>query len=328
MIIGFAHKPSSIGGPGSFQKLLEEKLLSENHTIVYAGENKKIIPNVVLVIGGTRRLFWLLKLKISGSKIVHRLDGKNWQQSILNDGFLVTCKSRAVNWLISSIKFFLADAVIYQSKFVASIWDKKNKLKTNHHIIYNSVNIKEFKPVNKNLSNNSSFSIVCVEGCVNGLPAINILRSIKSYPIEIYGNVSKQIKKSFEKAPQDNIFFNGPVSRSIIKEKLAGLKIFLNLETNPPCPNSVIEALSSGVPIIGFDNGSLNELVGDAGIILPYGAGNPWRLESPDLEEIENAINKIKNNYTFFSKQARKRAKKIFSHDTMYLKYKKILFDL
>ena len=328
MIIAFPHKPSPIGGPGSFQLLLEKKLLSESHTIVYAGEDYTKNPDVVLVVGGTRKLLWLIKLKMNGTKIIHRLDGKNWQQSINNDGFYITFKSRAVNLLITVIKVFLADAIIYQSNFVLSIWNTTKKLNNNNYVIYNSVDIDEFRPVKKDLNNKPHFTIICVEGTVNGLPALDILRSIKSFSVDVYGNVSREIFRIFKQKTQNNINFKGPVSRTCIKEKLAGFKIFLNLETNPACPNSVIEALSAGVPVVGFDSGSLKELVGDAGIILPYGKGNPWKLESPDTKEIEFAIIKIKNNYKYYSKRARLRAKRLFSLDTMYLKYKKILFDL
>ena len=57
-------------------------------------------------------------------------------------------------------------------------------------------------------------------------------------------------------------------------------------EVNPPCPNSVIEALACGLPVIGFDSGSLKELVtDDAGCVVPYGA-NPWKLETPDISAL------------------------------------------
>ena len=220
MIIAFPHKPSPIGGPGSFQLLLEKKLLSENHTIIYAEENTKI-PDVVLIVGGTRKLLWLIKLKINGTKVVHRLDGKNWQQSINSDGFYITCKSRVVNWLITGIKVFLADAIVYQSNFVFSIWNTTKKLHNNNYVIYNSVDIDEFRPVNKDLNNNPIFTIICVEGSVNGLPAVDILRSIKSFSVDVYGDVSKEIFTIFKQKPQNNINFKGPVSRTLIKEKLA-----------------------------------------------------------------------------------------------------------
>ena len=51
---------------------------------------------------------------------------------------------------------------------------------------------------------------------------------------------------------------------------------------NKPCPNSVIEALASGVPVVGYNSGSLKELVGNAGIILPYTGGDPNKMEGPN----------------------------------------------
>src|SRR5919107_879070 len=59
--------------------------------------------------------------------------------------------------------------------------------------------------------------------------------------------------------------------------------LLFSAEVNPPCPNSVIEALGCGLPVVGFDTGSLSELVqGQTGRLVPYG-GNPWKLEPPDI---------------------------------------------
>ena len=122
LVVAFPHPPASIGGPGSFQSRLERKLTQDGHVVVYAGKEDGAKLDVVLVVGGTGKLIWLIIKKMQGVKIVHRLDGKNWQQSISKDGLSIGVKSRLVNWMIWGIKFFLADAVIYQSKFVAKVW--------------------------------------------------------------------------------------------------------------------------------------------------------------------------------------------------------------
>jgi glycosyltransferase involved in cell wall biosynthesis len=330
LVVAFPHPPSSIGGPGSFQSRLENRLLSDGHKVIYAKHKNKIKPDVILIVGGTGKIFWLLVQKLRGIRIVHRLDGKNWQQSISKDGLSIGVKSRLVNWMIWGIKFFLADAVIYQSKFVAKVWRENifsySNIKNDQHIIYNSVSISDFYPTRKIPAKNIEFKMLCIEGTINGAPAITILRSINDVEVNIYGEVSKEVLKSFDEIPKRNIVFKGIVDRSKVPDKLAGLKIFLNLETNPPCPNAVIEAMASGVPIVGFDSGSLKELVGDAGIVLPYGAGNPWSLTPPDCTLLDEAIKDIICNYDNYSSAARRRAERIFSLDTMYDKYCKVLF--
>ena len=57
--------------------------------------------------------------------------------------------------------------------------------------------------------------------------------------------------------------------------------MYFSAELNPPCPNSVIEALACGLPVVGYDTGSLQELVGSTTLaeLLPTalipGSWNP-----------------------------------------------------
>jgi len=330
LVVAFPHPPSSIGGPGSFQSRLENRLLFDGHTVIYAKHGSKIKPDVILVVGGTGKIFWLLFQRLRGIRVVHRLDGKNWQQSIAKDGLTIGVKSQLVNWILWGIKFFLADAVIYQSNFVAKLWKENifsySNIKNDQHIIYNAVPTDEFFPIGKTPVKDVEFKIICIEGSINGAPAIEILRSINDIEVNIYGKVSAEVLKSFNKSPKRNILFKGVIDRSQVPKALAGLKIFLNLETNPPCPNAVIEAMSSGVPVVGFDSGSLKELVGDAGIVLPYGAGNPNLLAPPDCALLDKTIKDIIRNYGSYSNAARRRAERIFSLDIMYDEYCKVLF--
>jgi len=331
-VVVFPHRPSRIGGPGSFQTHLESKLVEDGHIVSYASDKIRVKPDTVLIVGGTRKVFWLLLQKLRGVRIVHRLDGKNWQESMANDGFLRMFKSRLINYLLWGIKSCLADAVIYQSKFIESIWNKKEfpdkSGSKRGHIIYNSVPLHIFYPIGKDCIKNNVFEIVCIEGNVKGSPAIKILRSIHKLQVNVFGQVSNEVLDSFEKNPKTNILFQGEVERDYVPRALSGFKIFLNLETNPPCPNAVIEALAAGVPVIGFDSGSLKELVGDGGIVLAYGSANSWSLEPPDCELLNNCIEDITSNYGYYSQNARKRAELMFSLDTMYQKYCEVLFKI
>ncbi len=62
------------------------------------------------------------------------------------------------------------------------------------------------------------------------------------------------------------------VKREHIPWLMRSSHLLFSAEVNPPCPNSVIEALACGLPVIGFDTGSLSEIVqGGAGRLVPYG---------------------------------------------------------
>jgi glycosyltransferase involved in cell wall biosynthesis len=103
--------------------------------------------------------------------------------------------------------------------------------------------------------------------------------------------------------------------------------LLFSAEINPPCPNSVIEALACGLPVIGFDTGSLRELIGEvAGKLVPYG-GNQWKLEQPDVPALAQAAIEILQNQEQFRKAARARAEDLLNVDKMVDAYLKILLD-
>jgi glycosyltransferase involved in cell wall biosynthesis len=104
-------------------------------------------------------------------------------------------------------------------------------------------------------------------------------------------------------------------------------------EVNPPCPNSVIEAMACGLPVIGFDSGALKELVSEsAGCIVPYGA-NPWKLETPDISALAESAGQVLEKQDqlplagTMRAAARKRAEAEFSLDKMVDSYLKVLLE-
>ena len=83
----------------------------------------------------------------------------------------------------------------------------------------------------------------------------------------------------------------------------------------------MIEALASGVPVVGYNSGSLKELVGEAGIILPYTGGDPDKMESPNCSNLNSALTQIKKNYNYYSDLARSRAEKLYDIDNQFKQY-------
>lgn len=124
-----------------------------------------------------------------------------------------------------------------------------------------------------------------------------------------------------------SVKFLGTVPRADIPKLARSSHLMYCAEVNPPCPNSVIEALACGLPVIGFDSGSLKELVtDDAGCIVPYGA-NPWKLETPDISALALSVEKILTKQDQFRAAARTRAESAFSLDSMVESYLKVLLD-
>jgi glycosyltransferase involved in cell wall biosynthesis len=89
----------------------------------------------------------------------------------------------------------------------------------------------------------------------------------------------------------------------------------------------VIEALGCGLPVVGFDTGSLHELVtGDAGRLAPY-SGDPWKLEAPDVQPLVEAAEQVLSDPGRFRREARRRAEAGLGVEEMVDGYLKVLLD-
>jgi glycosyltransferase involved in cell wall biosynthesis len=149
----------------------------------------------------------------------------------------------------------------------------------------------------------------------------------EKYPMEVVvaGTVDDATQRSLQsKVP---VKFLGTIPRSEIPALARSCHLMYSAEVNPPCPNSVIEALACGLPVVGFDSGSLKELVTpDAGCIVPYG-GDPWKLETPDISALADSVQNVLTNQDSFRAAARKRAESMFGLDQMTDAYLKILLQ-
>jgi glycosyltransferase involved in cell wall biosynthesis len=141
----------------------------------------------------------------------------------------------------------------------------------------------------------------------------------------IVGRVHARAKNKLKTQSAFRIRFMDVVPREHIPWLMRSSHLLFSAEVNPPCPNSVIEALSCGLPVIGFDTGSLAEIVpGDAGRVVPYG-GNPWKLEPPDIPTLADAAAEILEDQPRFRKSARERAASKLGLDRMVDEYLEVL---
>jgi glycosyltransferase involved in cell wall biosynthesis len=119
----------------------------------------------------------------------------------------------------------------------------------------------------------------------------------------------------------------GSVPRERIPEIMRSAHLFFSADLHPACPNSVIEALACGLPVIAFDTGAVKELViGDAGRVVPYGS-NSWNIEPPDIPALSQAAYGILKNQPYFGRSARSHAESALGLDKMVDAYLKVLLE-
>ena len=293
------------------------------------------VSDAVLVIAGTRNLIPLWKAHHSGQRIVQRLDGVNWVQRVRWAGSRYTIRAEYGNAMLSFIRARFADRVIYQSQFIRKWWeDWYGVAKAPATVIINGVDLQTYTPEGAHERPTDHFRLLLLEGSLAGglnsglFHAVALAEKLSvKFPMEVVvaGKVDDATQRSLQsKVP---VKFLGVIPREQIPALARSSHMMYSAEVNPPCPNSVIELLACGLPVIGFDSGSLKELVtDDAGCIVPYGS-NPWKLETPDISTLAISAENVLTKQDQFRAAARKRAEFAFGLDQMVDSYLNVLLE-
>jgi len=320
------------GGMASFRLKFEQGLRARGVDVTHDLSAK---ADATLVIAGTRNLIPLAKSRRRGQRIVQRLDGINWVQRIRWTDARYHIRAEYGNFMLSLIRARFADRVIYQSQFIRHWWeDWHGVAKAPATVIVNGVDLETYTPDGEHERPTNSFRLLLLEGSlVGGLNsglfyAVAIAEKLsKNYPMEIVvaGKVDEATRRNLQsKVP---VKFLGTIPRKEVPALARSSHLMYCAEVNPPCPNSVIESLACGLPVIGFDSGALKELVGDdAGCIVPYGS-DPWKLETPGVATLAVEAEKILEAQDQFRASARKRAESKFGLNTMTDAYLKVLLE-
>jgi len=320
------------GGMASFRLKFEQGLRARGVDVT---SDLAAASDSTLVIAGTRNLIPLLRARRRGQRIVQRLDGINWVQRVRWSGARYHLRAEYGNFMLSLIRTRFADRVIYQSQFIRKWWEEwYGVAKAPAAVILNGVDLNVYTPEGEYDRPLNRFRLLLLEGSLAGglnsglFHAIALAEKLSAnHPMEVV--VAGKVDEATQRKLQSRVpvKFLGTVPRGQVPALARSSHLLYCAEVNPPCPNSVIEALACGLPVIGFDSGSLKELVSeDAGCIVPYG-GDPWKLETPDISALAAGVEKILAKQDQFRESARKRAESEFGLDKMVDAYLKILLE-
>ena len=336
MKISFLQQPMSIGGPGSFQIRLEQGLKRLGHDVIVLSGNTNEVPDFIITLGAPlKRLPLLIWWKMRGARIVQRLAGFYWRHRVDSVSMRASLVCMLRNRAMHIVRDHLADYVVYQSKFVQDWWHMRcGPGSCPETVIVNGVDLQEFTASNVENGNKKPVLIVA-EGRVNAtIPTMEVLRTLPPKLANreiigetiVYGRLAPDTKDQLTDIPGLKIM--GSVPRERMSRIYARRGIYLSVRVNHSCPNTVLEALACGMPVIGFDTGALSELVSpEAGYIVPYGA-NPWQLEPPDISGLYQAVESVANRLDEYRWGARALAERRFNLDTMISSYMKVFREL
>jgi len=333
--IGIVPRVHGVGGMVSFRDKLTAGLQARG--IETCEDPADGYCDALLVISGTRDLGQLRRARKRGVRVVQRLDGINWLHRVHRTNLRLFIRSEAANLLLTFIRRVYADRVVYQSEFIRGWWESwYGQSGVPKRVILNAVDLQRYSPVGPGGRPNDLIRIMVVEGSLTHGQEVGLywavelaeaLRSQQPLPVELIvaAEVAESQKEYWRTHSRVMVHFLGVVPRERIPELNRSAHIYFSAEINPPCPNSVIEALACGLPVIGFETGSLSELVNsDAGRIVPYG-GNPWKLETPDIHGLAAAAVQVLSELPRYQAGARARAEQTFGLDAMVDKYLEVL---
>jgi glycosyltransferase involved in cell wall biosynthesis len=312
------------GGPASFQQRLQAEFQRLGVETTFDPRERPL--DAVLVFAGTKDLPALAGCRRGGVRIVQRLNGINWMHRIRPRSAAHFLRGELWNLQLRIIRSRFADRIVYQSDFARAWWERAAGIPgAGARIVHNGVALDEYPPAR----DGHDRTLLVVEANLDDHgPARAILRSVHDRFVRsgrltgmcIYTRLTPSLERewsAFDPRPETP----GMRPRPEVRARQIRAALFLTMDLNPSCPNSVIEALAAGLPVVGFDTGSVGEIVGAGGIVVRYD-GDPWKLEIPrNLGELEAAGTEILGDWPGYSRRARSEAERRFDIRTVAQSY-------
>jgi glycosyltransferase involved in cell wall biosynthesis len=221
----------------------------------------------------------------------------------------------------------VADHVFYQSEFCRECAERfLGSRRGPSEVLYNAVDVDHFTPAREPRSG-APFTFL-VAGRISHSTAHRLTSSVQGLAAARRGgldaamviaggidpNVEGQVRADMERlGVADAVTFSGPYRWGGAPTLYRSADAYLMTKHNDPCPNSVLEALASGLPVLYSASGGVPELVGnDAGVGLPVEKTFEYAAV-PKPEAIAEGMAKIVDGRAGMAQAARRRAVERFA---------------
>lgn len=239
------------------------------------------------------------KQRLPHLRVVQRVDGAGKDYGRTDNADLI---QQAVNTL--------ADTTIFQSDYSRySTMQKFSFIHLDGPTIYNPVNTSRYAPLGDTypLPESNKPRLLTVSWSANRNKGTWRLPQLAALNPDLDFYFAGRM--DFDFLP-DNLHHLGTLNHQQLPALMRSVDVFLNLSLFDPCPNVVIEALASGLPILYVDSGGTPELVGeDAG--LPVASD----------EDLRPQFDQLYADLAHYQQVARQRAVSHFDKDIIFPQY-------
>ncbi len=314
------------GGPASFQRKLAAGLSSRGLHACYDPQETQL--DALLLINASRHVSDLWRAKRQGVPIVQRL-GAPFPSSRPCECSLAR---RMRVWLgmrnVAYVRSHVAAGVVYQSHFVENCWNTiRGTIRKPSKVIYNGVDLSHFSPEGPRHASKAKVCIISVEGTQPGPedhPAVPLAERLiaKGLDVEllVFGESRAGTAQLWDRYSFASV--RGLVPNADLAFFYRGSTLFISVDVIAACPNSVVEALACGTPVLGYAAGVLPEMLDcGAGRCVPV-KGDPWKGEHPgNVDGLVDAALEIIEDNAAFRVNARKLAESRYGLDRMVDEY-------
>lgn len=312
-----------VGGPPTFLRNLNKFLKKKNYKF-----SDSLFDAKILFFPISFNIFTIYKFKIFGGKVVQRLDGIHYFQ---HDG----PRYKRENGYLGDIYKYFADYVVFQSDYsMKQCFSALGKTpRKKYKVIVNGVDKTIFYPKQmRRRKNKENFNLVTTGNFTRSdmlepiIQAVDLLTKNNSYQINLHivGPVAKEMKKFLKRV---YVSYQGTLDPKEIGNLLRKCDIFVYAKMNPPCPNSVIEAVSTGIPVVGFKSGAMEELLPFSKDLLAYVSEDTFQKQGDfDHVKLASMITKCLGKLEYYTKRAKDNSYR-YSMEECANKYSEV-FDL
>lgn len=280
------------GGINSFFKAFKEhvKLYSNVKVVDRITDDCDILLMGANAYGREERIKYsdIERVKGRGVKVIHRLDGlrsKYTKNTEFSRGDLKQIKLAE-----------LADYLIFQSKSCYDVFKDMGLLNNKCTIIPNGVNQEIFnsKGLCRDYRTELKFKILSVSWSSNinkGFETIAKMSEMPGVQSFFVGNWCKDVDSK-------QVTILKPVRRKYLAQYYRTCDLFLHAAEDDPCPNVVLEALSSGMPIVYHNSGGTPDIVRGCGVPLKESLEKTLAIAFDRYAEL---LVKVQNGMKYFS---------------------------